>query len=237
MRPRLALAAIVVWLMAIAAQTQENPGSVSEVRRHFVAKTVNGSVLYTATDITRMTPDHDLNVVALLTDRKTSLILTRDRDYREQDVIYEIRDPNRKAFVKVSFSFPFSARTREETIAESRSGKTRVGEQKLTMETPGLVISMGEGDWRNPDKAREWRSEIRESLDPVFLESLERLRGAFFVDPRTGRGTARQVAARRWNCSARSGPVASSSCLKKTWASVSFAARRRASQTSRSAGV
>ena len=182
---RFALATTACLLTVAVLARESVDENVTEVRRHFAAKTINGAPLYAATDITRMTKDHDVNVIALLTDRDTFLIFTRDRDYREQDVVYEVSDPKRKAFVKLSFSFPYAARTREETIAESKKGNALGGGQrKLTLETPGLVISMDEGDWRNPDKAREWRSQIRESIDSVFLESLERLRGAFFVDPR-----------------------------------------------------
>jgi hypothetical protein len=178
---------LALFLIAVAS-IDEDPATsgddkVTEVRQHFVAKTVNGQSLYVATDITQLTKDHDLNIIALLTDRDTVLIFTRDRNYSGQDVTYEIRDSKRKAFVKLTFAFPYAARTRDETIAEAKTVKT-TGSKKFTIETSGIVISMDETDWRDPDKAREWRSEIRESLDPIFLESLERLRGAFNVDPR-----------------------------------------------------
>jgi hypothetical protein len=81
--------------------------------------------------------------------------------------------------------FPFAAHTRDETITEAR-GKPggRSIALKLTIETPGIVLSMTEDEWKDHGKAREWRTQIRESLDPVFLESLERLRAVFRADPR-----------------------------------------------------
>jgi len=178
-RPFIGVAAVCATLWSVA-----NAQDFNEVRRHFAVRETDTREAFPATEIVQLTKDHDTNVVAIQGDRATLLLLTRERDYRRQDASYEIRDPRRKAFVRLSFELPFAARTRDETIAEARTRPQASKPLALTIETSGIVLSMSEGEWKDRAKSREWKTQIRESLDPAFLESLERMRGVFRADPR-----------------------------------------------------
>jgi hypothetical protein len=166
-------------LLAAVFQGQDSPTVVdtarTEVREHFVATTQRGTSVYTLTKITQLTPDRDVHLI-LVEDAKANIyVMSKDRDYRNQRAEYMVKDPKRKSFVKTTVSFRFKASTRDETIAEARAHPDN-RPLVLTVETSGYTHTATETEW-NGEAAIDWRSELRSSLDPEFLEALERMRG------------------------------------------------------------
>lgn len=166
---------------ALAGQGSANaPERSKEFRRHFVAVTKKGTSLYQLTVITELRKDEARHFVLIEDAQGNDYLLSHVWDYSRQESQYELRDLRRKVFVRATHSYPYKSRTREETIAEAKAHPELAKDLSLTIETPGTIRTAKESEWRDPEAAREWRSEIRESLDPAFLEALERMRGGLF---------------------------------------------------------
>jgi hypothetical protein len=162
----------------------QDPGSPSEVgkefRRHFAAVTKKGAELYKLTVITELRKAEARHFVLIRDSNGHDYLLSHVWDYSRQESLYELRDPGRKIFVRTTYAYPYKSRTREETLAEGKAHPELAKDLSLTIETPGTIRTAKESEWRDQEVAREWRSQIRESLDPDFLEALERMRGGLF---------------------------------------------------------
>jgi hypothetical protein len=168
---------LIFALLAQVADVGVQPAR--EVRRHFVATTQKGATLYEVTVITRTKPDEDQHVVLIEDAEGNDYQLTHIRSYLKQETEYELRDVRRKTWVKTIYAYPFKSRTRDETIAEAKASPRL--DIPLTVETPAAARTAKESEWKEVDNARQWTGEIRESLDPVFVEAIERMRGGLFV--------------------------------------------------------
>ena len=169
--------ALILILLAQAADVGVPPAR--EFRRHFEATTRKGTFLYEVTVITRTKPDEDQHIVLIEDSEGNDYRLTHTRSYFKQETEYEFRDVKRKTWVRTIYAYPFKSRTRDETVAEAtKSPKLDI---PLTVETPSAARTAKESEWNEAENARQWTGEIRESLDPVFVEAIERMRGGLFV--------------------------------------------------------
>jgi hypothetical protein len=170
-------AAAAVLLLALPLGGEE---PTREMRRHWVFTGRSDQKLYTLTQIIRF--DEARNVVRVVVEETggASLLLTETRSLRDQTLEREIRDVKRKAFVRARTQLPFPAAApgRADDYASYRGASEA---SSFTLETDGATASGTAAEWKDPDRGRDLRSELRRSLDPLFLEELERMRGGLIA--------------------------------------------------------
>lgn len=168
---------LIVVLLAQTAEVSIQPAR--EFRRHFDASTRNGTPLYEVTVVTRTKQDEDQHIVLIEDTEGNDYRLTHTRSYFKQETEYEFRDVKRKTWVRTTYAYPYKSRTRDETIAEAKASPKL--DIQLTVETPAAARTAKESDWQHAENARQWTGEIRESLDPAFVEAMEKMRGGLLI--------------------------------------------------------
>lgn len=167
-------------ILILLAQTADvGAAPAREFRRHFEASTRKGTRLYEMTVITRTKPDEDQHLVLIEDNEGNDYRFTHTRSYFKQETEYELRDVKRKTWVKTTYAYPYKSRTRDETAAEAKLG-ARI-DTPLTVETPSASRTAPESAWNQTENARQWTGEIRDSLDPAFVEAIEKMRGGLLV--------------------------------------------------------
>lgn len=180
--------------VAVRAQAQQQQGRVPAVgervldsqrrggttrREHFVVRDSNNNVYFEITQIFTMTDVRKEGVVVVW-DHGTGqgLRFRNVSDYENKQATITAEEINGGSFVRIEFDLPFTGRTVTEVIQESRTNPKvlETYNTPLTYVTNTVRRTTLESQWRDDFTARAWRSELRTSLAPAFLESIERLR-------------------------------------------------------------
>lgn len=150
-------------------------------RHHFVLEDAKKNVLYEGTEITSLRDAQDENVVVLW-DRGAGrgLRFQRSSDYEKNLSVYSVEELAGGSFFRFEMEpAPFTGRTRDAVLKEARENPKlmEVPDPSLTLVTNTIRRTVLESQWNEEANARQWRTELRSSLSPSLLESLERLRG------------------------------------------------------------
>lgn len=176
-----------VATLGVAQTKTGNPAS-TEVRSHKQISRDNRP-LYSVTFVERLSQTRD-EEVALLTDldRGSKILLRSMYDYESNTQIREISSVDGKSFVRTVVKFPLQTKTKAAMLAAVKANPALY---KLPVvaeytETTASRRDARADDWKIAANAREWRSDLRTSLSPMFLEDIERLRfgltrDSFFV--------------------------------------------------------
>jgi hypothetical protein len=170
---------------ALAAANAEDPRAVPppgaitktehEVRQHFRVTSIGAIDEYTVTRIGRLSELRDEEIILIQTKSGDRFAFTRDARYDNQRSIYELRDIDRKEFIRLELKKPFDAKTRSATIEEARKNP-----KLLDVDLPFEITTTGNGSVTgflshkaDVDTVREWRITIRRMLSGSFIDSME----------------------------------------------------------------
>ena len=178
---------IIVLCILIASATfggeAASPSPPKTVRSHFAMSDSNGNLLYVLTSVLEVSDAGDSNTLLVL-DKVTDdrYVMIRNFDIQNHRSIVKIRDVAGKKFVSRSYALPSAAKTRTELAAELRSNPVlfEVADPVLTLETPSFTYTARASELVSTQSYGRWLSDLRQSLDPAFLEGLERMRAHLF---------------------------------------------------------
>ncbi len=185
--------ALVFMTLGISADDGSKP---IEMRNHFKIVAENGTALYEITEVIRLGDDFDENHVLIHDEGYGDVLLNRSWNYRDQIISYRMNDLKNRAFIQQVSKTPFNSKTRLGTLAEAKRIPT-------LLDVPGVVKIETNGgewegihtDWDEYGRLRQFRHDLRRTLDPFLLEALERMRGIVFPIVGTA-GAFYQLAAR-----------------------------------------
>lgn len=150
-------------------------------RHHFVIEDAKKNVLYEGTEITTLHDADDENVVVLWDRDAGRGLRFRDRtDYEKNSTVVSVEELSGGSFLRLEMEPTlFTGRTRDAVLKEARENPKllEVPDSPLTLVTNTIRRTALESQWNDEANARQWRTELRSSLSPSLLESLERLRG------------------------------------------------------------
>lgn len=153
--------------------------AVMSWRRHFVVRDPQKNVVYEVTDM--FTFDRTRYYGALLirdTATRQRMRITHESDYEKKQTTYTAEEMNVSSFVRLEFGMSHSGSTPDEALKEFHTNfdlqKTYDG--AITYVTNTVRRTALESQWRDEYAARAWRTELRMSLAPSFLEFIDRLR-------------------------------------------------------------
>lgn len=173
-------------MVALAAAAQPEPnragppaGAITktehEVRQHYHITSMGSVDEYVVTRIGRLSELRDEEIILIQNKAGERFAFTRDARYDNQRSKYELRDLERKDFIRLEFKKPFDAKTRSETIDEARKNP-----KLLDVDLPFEITTTGNGSVSgflshkaDVETAREWRISIRRMLSGSFIDSLE----------------------------------------------------------------
>lgn len=152
---------------------------LKERRHHFVARDHAGNVYFEGTEIVNMSGTVFENNVLLRDHSLGRGVHFRSfSDYESKEVIYSLTEAAGGSFLRVEFSLPYNAKTFSGVSKEARENPAayEVAEAHVTFVTNSVRRTILESALT--DRAVTWslRSELRASLSPGLLETLERLR-------------------------------------------------------------
>jgi hypothetical protein len=179
----LRLAAVSI-LTALSAYGQGLPDAdkTTETRRHWVLPNQKGQVLYTVTEVVRANPSEDSRLLLVQDDRRNSYLVSKVHSYFDNEVRFEVKDLKRETGISSVFNFPYEGRTRDEFLAAAKKNPGLAQNLEVTVLAGGVTKTARESEWRDAEVGRDLRSGMREGLDQVFLESLERMRGTLLTE-------------------------------------------------------
>lgn len=155
-------------------------------RRHYALADAKEHVEYRVTSGLDVSPVRDTNTV-LLEDFSTGqrYVIQRDFDIGHHRSSTEIRDPEGKRYIRVWFTISSAAKTRDELLKEFHGNPDLPGltNPLLTIETATFTHTLRSEGLSHASEREEWVSELRQTLDPEFLEGMERMRtGAVAIE-------------------------------------------------------
>lgn len=169
-------------------RTVASPGldKTKNWRRHFVARDKLNNIYFEVTDIHTISDVRQENVVVVW-DRGIGrgVRFRRVAEFAEKLTSAAVEEMAGGSFFRLELALPFAGKTFPEIHEElQRNPKLfEVTDAPITLVTNTVRLTVFESRWRDAYTARAWRTELRSSLSPAFVESLERLRGGMLRAP------------------------------------------------------
>jgi hypothetical protein len=179
--PRAILLAASLSLSTATAQTPRRRLRVS-FRNHYSVRDGRGMALYFVSQVRRVSDQGSESAVLIEDQALHERFIFRFRfDVPKQASFAEIADVSGKKFIRRSMEaggIPSSAKTIDGLMrdVDATPNLLEVTDPGITYETAAFSHKAKDSDNRQLETRREWISQLRESLDPHFLESLERMR-------------------------------------------------------------
>jgi len=174
---------VALLLPAFAGRAEDASRQPVEWRSHVTVSDARGNVLYVLTDMHRV-DDAGGSTEVLVLDKVTDqrFLMTRKYDIENHRSLMQISDVAGKKYFRFWYLLPTAAKTRDEFAAELEANPRvfDVADPMMTLETPGSSHTVRESELSSAVTEGRWVSDLRESLDPAFLEGLERMRGSVF---------------------------------------------------------
>lgn len=153
-----------------------NPATkVVENRQHIIVTSAAGNDDFVVTQISQRSDNLDRTIILIRTSAGDRLMTTREWDYEKQIAFSEIRDVRSDEFLRATFTYPISTKTRRATLEIVSKNP-----QLLSIEVPFEISVHGPSrvsgiasHWEDPITARDWRTRVRQMISPNFLETLE----------------------------------------------------------------
>jgi hypothetical protein len=154
-----------------------------EWRSHVTVNDARGDVLYVLTDMHRV-EDAGGSSEVLVLDKVTGqrFLMTRKFDVENHRSLMQISDVAGKKYFRLWYLLPSAMKTRGDftVVLELSPRLLDLVDPILTLETPGASHTVRESELSSAVTNGRWVSDLRESLDPAFLEGLERMRSSLF---------------------------------------------------------
>jgi hypothetical protein len=176
--------ALTILLLAstsfVNAEMKKAP--VTEFRRHFQYFDREKVPHYEATVVVRMSEEQDERFVLIHDEGNGDFILSKVWTFGDQRSTSRLSDIKGRTYIQVSYKLPLTGTTRTETMAEARKNPdlTKVP-SVVTLETNGGRWEGLETDWDSAARLRDFRRQVRQTIDFSLIETMERMRGTFFA--------------------------------------------------------
>jgi hypothetical protein len=178
--------ALGMLLFALSVSAGESRSKPIEMRNHFRITGQEGAVLYDITEVIRLADEVEENRLLIHDEGHGDFLMNRIWSYETQTITHRLNDLKDRAFVQISLKMPFTSKTRLETIAEAKRNPILVDTPAVVrLETNGGQWEGVHDDWDEYGRLRQFRHELRQTLDPFMLEALERMRGTVLTLPGT----------------------------------------------------
>ena len=176
--PRILLLVLLITTVLKSAHADEKVAPVRDIRHHFqVFDQEQKNIVYDATEITKISEESSESYVLVSDAGLGEFVIRRLRSFKEQTITYRISDLKNRTFIEASAKMPFASKTRQGTLQEGR--QTDLGDLPaiVTIETNGGRWDSVESEWDDRAKLRQFRHQLRQSVDSFLLEAIERMRG------------------------------------------------------------
>lgn len=168
---------VLFALNAAIARAEDAPSGLRGVRRHFELVDKQGTLYYQATSINETSQALGRSRVLLHDVNYGDLVLSWVRSYTEQTTVLSVTDKEGKAYVRLKFKWPYTSKTRDETLSEAhRHPELEKAPVIAILETNGGKWEAVETEWQGTQRLRELRTDVRRSMDFTLLEGIERMR-------------------------------------------------------------
>jgi hypothetical protein len=145
-----------VFLVSVTAIAQEPPQRT--LRRHTSVRDADQETLFLITEIMHVDPERTENTVLIEDETQHERFIYRTGfDPVKKRSLIEFSDDSGKKFIRRSYDAGLAAPV-------------------MTFEAPSFSLKVTEAEVRLPKSRRALTSQIRETLEPHFLESLELMR-------------------------------------------------------------
>jgi hypothetical protein len=151
------------------------------VRHHVELNDKRGMLYYKATIVDELSDERSRTRILVRDLPFGDYVLSRVRSFADQTTVISIADVQDKSFVRVTYKWPFTSKTRDETLAEARRHPELMDAPTIvTLETNGGKWEAVETEWRSFERRRELQTQVRQSMNTTLLEGIERMRGMVF---------------------------------------------------------
>jgi hypothetical protein len=193
MRVVLVLALTGASLAAISAHAQatadETVPRVVNLRAHWSVRDGGDSPTYVVTKIMRSDLKSNTSIV-LIEDQQTHERFVYRSTFDPRAATSEISDVSGKRYIRrtLEMNLPTTATTVPGIIREAgeNPGVFALTDPLLRFETASFSYELRGSEFQHQKRGAVWVSQLRETLDPHFLESLERMRDGGFLSSRAG---------------------------------------------------
>lgn len=175
-----ALTLLLALTPFVNAETKKAP--VTEFRRHVQLFDREKVSYYEATVVVRMSEERDEEFVLVHDQGHGDDILSKVWTFRDQLTTSRLSDIKGRTFIQVSYKLPLIGTTRTETLAEARKNPDIMNVPGvLTLETNGGQWEGLDRDWQSAARLRDFRRQVRQTIDFSLIETMERMRGTLFA--------------------------------------------------------
>jgi hypothetical protein len=175
------LSAIAFLLFALSSPGGDSP-KVVEIRNHFRVGGADGANLYVITEIIRLSDDLNESHLLIRDEGHGDFVMKSVWAFQTQEITHRLSDLKDRNFVQSTSKMPFTSKTRVETLAEARQNPMLVDTPAaVRIETNGGVWEGIHTDWDEYGRLRQFRHDLRQTIDPFLLEAMERMRGTVFT--------------------------------------------------------
>jgi hypothetical protein len=172
----------ILLLASTSFVNAEKKAPVTEYRRHFQYFDHEKVSYYEATVVIRMSEERDEEFVLIHDEGNGDYILSKVWTFSDQLTTSRLSDIKGRTFIQVSYKLPLIATTRTETLAEARKNPDNTDVPALlTLETNGGRWQGLERDWQSASRLRDFRHQVRQTIDFSLIETMERMRGTLFA--------------------------------------------------------
>jgi hypothetical protein len=177
---RILLLILIAGTVPSIADT-EKP-SITEYRKHFQVVDGGGAVLYVATEVIRYSEASNENYVLASDQGHGDFVLRKIWTFKDQVSALRVSDIKDRTYIQASYKYPFSSTTRTATLEEGRRNPQIMEVGTLVrIETNGGRWDGTEHDWDDGIRLRDFRHQLRQTIDFSLLEAVERMRGTLFA--------------------------------------------------------
>jgi hypothetical protein len=176
-------AMIVAALTCSSFSTAQPPSAIPAVsfRNHYSVRDARGVPVYFVSQVRKVSPALTESAVLIEDEALHERFIFRFRyDIPKQASFAEISDVSGKEFLRrtMESGLPSLATTIDGLMrdVDANPKLLDLADPWVTYETATFSHKTKDSDNRSLERRREWISKLRESLDPHFLESLERMR-------------------------------------------------------------
>lgn len=167
--------------VSVSAQEAQRP---HETRRHFELVDKKGALYYQGTALNESSQTLSRSRVLIRDLTYGDFIVSWTRSFTDQVTVLAVTDKEGKSFVRLTFKWPFTSKTRDETLAEAQLHPELQNAPTIaTLETNGGKWQAVETEWQGTARLHELRTQVRRSMDFTLLEGIERMRSMALGTP------------------------------------------------------
>jgi len=175
----LALLLTAICATSIGAETSQSP--VTEFRRHFRLVDRDKAPYYEATVVVRTSEEKDEKYVLIRDEGHGDFILSGVWTFGDQRSISRLSDVKGRTYLQATYQYALTSKKRTDSLAEGQANPALLDVPAIfTLETNGGRWEGLHRDWDSAARLRDFRRQVRQTVDFSLLEAIERMRNTMF---------------------------------------------------------